>query len=180
MRLAADDRTSVATPPHQPAAVRPLPSRSLAPEVITMWRISNLLLGVVPLTLLVAGVSALLVNLTDLERSVGVLVTLAFVLISIPFGLILPSFQYRHWRYEIGEDEVDLLRGAFIITRTLVPMARIQHVDTRSGPIERRLGLATVVLHTAAGSNEIPGLHTADAEALRDQISTIANTYEDL
>jgi membrane protein YdbS with pleckstrin-like domain len=91
-----------------------------------------------------------------------------------------PDLLWRHWRYEIGEAEVDLQRGWLTTTRTLIPMARIQHVDTRRGPLQRRFGLASVVLYTAAGASEIPALADAVADATRDRIAALANVQEDL
>ena len=51
---------------------------------------------------------------------------------------------------------------------------RIQHVDTRQGPMERIFGLSRLIVFTAAGSladAAIPGLRTQDAEYLRDELS---------
>ena len=42
------------------------------------------------------------------------------------------------------------------VTRTLIPMLRVQHVDTTRGPLDQLLGLATVVVHTAAGHDDDP------------------------
>ena len=44
-----------------------------------------------------------------------------------------------------------------------------------SGPIERHFGLATVRLVTASAETDatIPGLDTADADALRDRITAL-------
>ena len=58
--------------------------------------------------------------------------------------------------------------------RTLVPWVRVQHVDTRRGVLEQSFGLATVVVHTAAGSHTIPLLPQAEAEALRERIAGLA------
>ena len=66
------------------------------------------------------------------------------------------------------------------ITRTLVPMLRVQHVDTTRGPLDQLLGLATVVVHTAAGATTIPALETAEAGQLRDRIAALARTADEL
>ena len=66
------------------------------------------------------------------------------------------------------------------ITRELIPMSRVQHVDTGRGPIERRFGLATVVLYTAAGPSKIPGLAGEVADRLRDHIFARVKAGEDL
>ena len=58
----------------------------------------------------------------------------------------------------------------------LLPLARLQHVDLHSGPIERSMGLASLLLHTA-GTHEatvmIPGLDANEAVRLRDHLVAI-------
>ena len=66
------------------------------------------------------------------------------------------------------------------ITRTLVPMLRVQHVDTTQGPLDQALGLATVVVHTAAGTTTIPALDEGHAGRLRDRIAALARTADEL
>jgi membrane protein YdbS with pleckstrin-like domain len=93
---------------------------------------------------------------------------------------VLPPLLWRRWRYEIRPLEVDLQRGLVSITRTLVPMARVQHVDTRRGPLQRRLGLSTVVFYTAAGPNEIPQLANETAAEVRDRIAELTREADEL
>jgi uncharacterized protein len=64
--------------------------------------------------------------------------------------------------------------------RTLVPLARIQHVDTRQGPLQRRFGLSTVVFYTAAGPNQIPELSTRVASEVRDSIAVLTGEQDEL
>ena len=52
--------------------------------------------------------------------------------------------------------------------RTLIPMARVQHVETTEGVLEQALGLATVAIHTAAGGHTIPLLRDLDAARVRE------------
>jgi membrane protein YdbS with pleckstrin-like domain len=61
-----------------------------------------------------------------------------------------------------------------------VPMARVQHVDTRRGPLQRRLGLSTVVFYTAAGPNEIPQLASETADEVRDRIAELTREADEL
>ncbi|HLR94702.1 MAG TPA: PH domain-containing protein, partial [Jiangellaceae bacterium] len=57
----------------------------------------------------------------------------------------------------------------------VVPYGRMQLVDVTSGPIERRLGLATIQMHTASPASDakIPGLPSAEAARLRDRLSAL-------
>ena len=59
-------------------------------------------------------------------------------------------------------------------------MARVQHVDTRRGPLQRRPGLSTVVFYTAAGLNEIPQLAQRTATEVRDRIAELTRTADEL
>jgi membrane protein YdbS with pleckstrin-like domain len=93
---------------------------------------------------------------------------------------VVPDLRWRRWRYEIREDEVDLQRGIVWVSRTLVPLARIQHVDTRHGPLQRRFALATVVFYTAAGPNQIPELSAPVAALVRDRIAELTREQDEL
>jgi membrane protein YdbS with pleckstrin-like domain len=95
-------------------------------------------------------------------------------------GIALPLLRWRSWRYEVRDEELDLLRGAVVVRRTLIPMTRIQHVDTTRNVVGDLFGLRSVVVHTAAGSNDIPALRPADADAIRDRIAQLARRPDEL
>jgi uncharacterized protein len=92
---------------------------------------------------------------------------------------VVPDVRWRRWRYEVREEEVDLRHGLFTVRRTLVPIRRVQHVDTESGPLQSSMDLATVSLHTAAGRTEIPALRRGDAEDVRRRVGELARTRDD-
>src|SRR5918992_3643276 len=146
---------------------------------MTLWRITGAL-NMLPL-LVGAGFAAL-----ALSRSGGVsllfevLPVLAVLALAGVVVGVVPGLRWRRGRYEIRPDEVDLQRGIFWISRTLVPLARIQHVDTRQGPLQRRFGLSTVVFYTAAGPNQIPHLSTPVAAEVRDRIAELKRDKQEL
>ncbi len=52
-----------------------------------------------------------------------------------------------------------------------MPKSRVQHTDVSRGPIERGLGLATLIIHTAGTEQaavSLSGLPHADAYRIRD------------
>ena len=108
----------------------------------------------------------------------------SFALIVLAGGIVaviaIPRVRWQRWRYEIREDEIDLRSGLITIRRTLVPIRRIQHVDTESGLLQTFFDLATVTFHTAAGETEIPALTRADAEAVRRRVGELAKTHDDV
>lgn len=69
----------------------------------------------------------------------------------------------------------DLLYASGLIQRrlTVVPCNRIQHVETASGPLERRFGLLRITCFTAGGLSAdlvIRGLARGDAERVRQYL----------
>ena len=92
----------------------------------------------------------------------------------------LPELWWRRWRYEVRDDEIDLRHGTLTIRRTLVPIRRVQHVDTSSGVIQSWFGLATVSFHTAAGQTSIPAVPRAEAEDVRARVALLARTRDDV
>jgi uncharacterized protein len=95
-------------------------------------------------------------------------------------GVAFPLLRWRTWRYEVRDEELDLLRGAVVVTRTLIPMTRVQHVDTTRTVIGDLFDLRSVAVHTAAGSNDIPALRPGDAAVIRDRIALLARRPDEL
>ncbi len=101
---------------------------------------------------------------------------LGYWLLSI---LLIPYLRWKNWRYSIDQNEIDLLRGVLVKTETLIPLSRVQHVDTRQGPLLRWYGLSSVTISTAATTHEIPGLDEVIANKVRKEISTYARLAEE-
>jgi membrane protein YdbS with pleckstrin-like domain len=79
------------------------------------------------------------------------------------------------WGFCERADDLLVRRGVMVRRLSLVPYGRMQFVDVSAGPLERAFGLATLRLHTAAAASDarVPGLARAEAERLRDQLSTL-------
>jgi membrane protein YdbS with pleckstrin-like domain len=148
------------------------PSRRLSPQARWIWR-ANWAAGCV-VALVVARMLAS--ELPDGWDPILWVVPLAALVAGTP---LLPELRWRRWRWEVREREIDLRRGVLRERRTLIPMMRVQHVETTRGVLEQALGLATVAIHTAAGSHTIPLLRDRDAGALRARIAELARTDED-
>src|SRR5918998_1073718 len=156
-----------------PPTSTPEPSQTLAPAARTLWRLEG------GLTTLAAGVAAVVVQ--QVAGGGWTLIAWAAVAAIALVGVAAaPELRWRRWRWEVREQEIDIRHGTVAITRTLVPMLRVQHVDTKRDLLQQWLGLATVVFHTAAGANEIPALTVAEAAQVRDRIAELARTADEL
>ena len=149
----------------------------LDPRAKLLWRFTGALQA---LPILLGGAFGSYVLSSGVPLYLAVLPALGALALAVVLIFVLPPLLWRRWRYEIRPLEVDLQRGLFRVTRTLVPMARVQHVDTRRGPLQRRLGLSTVVFYTAAGPNEIPQLAKDTAAEVRDRIAELTRTADEL
>jgi membrane protein YdbS with pleckstrin-like domain len=155
------------------------PKEHLDPRAKTMWYVSECIQYAIWTVFIVAAAWAL-IRFTDITTWWVVLAASVIVVGSTIETAVSPAIRYRYWRYEIREDEVDLQHGVFVKTRQLVPMSRIQHVDTRRGPLQQRFGLSSVVFFTAAGSMEIPALSQEVAADVRNRIADLAKVHDDL
>jgi len=81
--------------------------------------------------------------------------------------------RWRRWGYAFTERELHVARGWLTRVHTVVPVARVQHIDVSQGPLERGAGVATLRLHTAGTEGSLvtlPGISAARAEEIRDAI----------
>jgi membrane protein YdbS with pleckstrin-like domain len=92
----------------------------------------------------------------------------------------VPIVRYRHWRWDLREEDLDLLHGAWRVIRTIVPVTRIQHVSVERTGWTGVFGLVRLHVHTAAGKTTIPGLERPQADELRDRILAKLRTPDDL
>lgn len=91
----------------------------------------------------------------------------------VGWAMAVPVRRYRSWGYRMEADELHIQRGVWTRFRTIVPFGRVQHIDVAQGPIERRFGLGTLILHTAGTRSSavaLPGLAFEEAGRMRDAI----------
>jgi membrane protein YdbS with pleckstrin-like domain len=141
----------------------------LNPRVRLAWSV-----GAVT-TAAVLGVLAALIDRFALGE--GLWVALAVAGVALALGVVFAVLRYRIWRFEVREDDLYLERGVLTRVNTVVPFVRVQHVDTQRGPVERALGLSSVVVYTAGSRGAdvtIPGLTPERAEALQEQLRRLA------
>ncbi|GGJ97465.1 PH domain-containing protein [Luteimonas terricola] len=99
---------------------------------------------------------------------------LASLVLLPAWGLWMAIRRYRYTRWLLDDTGLGYRRGRMWQTETRVPRTRVQHVDLKHGPLERRFGLATLVVHTAGTRDSavaVAGLDAAEATRLRDRLA---------
>ncbi len=84
-----------------------------------------------------------------------------------------PATRHRHLRYLVEEDGLRIRRGVFWRKVIWIPITRVQHTDVSQGPVQRKLGLGTLTVHTAgtAGASiSLAGLEHGIASRLSEHL----------
>ena len=117
-----------------------------------------------------AAVSAHLSSGTEWHR-----LSLAFLSVlgaALAVYLVLePLVFYKHYRYRMDDDSIEVRSGVVFRSHVLVPVERVHQVDVRRGPILRAFGLASVTVTTAGGSASIRYLDEGTAEEIASTLN---------
>ncbi len=154
--------------------------RRLAPRVRLLWRV-RALVWAVGLT-----VGAWMGELHLLPRYLPDgwprgWITAGVGVLGLAWTLTIPAIRYRRWRYALRSRDLWIHYGILWRTVSVIPYIRLQFVDTEQGPVARILGLATLVVHTAAPgtAGRIPGLDAGEAEDLRERLAHLEEVRSD-
>jgi membrane protein YdbS with pleckstrin-like domain len=163
--------------PVEPCGTRGFPAdgryRRLDPRYVRCARLSGLL-ATLALALLGPLVLSALAWLGETSASrlfgYGALwgaLSLALVVRTLAW----PQRKFRHLAWRLSPVGLEIRRGVCSRHRILVPRDRVQHTDVSRGPLERRFGLATLVVNTAGSHDNriaLEGLAHGTALAVRD------------
>jgi membrane protein YdbS with pleckstrin-like domain len=170
--------------------MRALPSRKLNRRITRVWRLSAIANVLIWSLIILAplGVSWAVLGgsrdadslaAADILGLLGAILLVLAVLAFIVFVIIVPKVRWIQWSFEVYDEEIDIHKGIFWRKRIIIPLIRVQNVDTRQGPIMRANGLASFTVATAAGEHEIPGLEVDEADALRDHVALLARIAQE-
>lgn len=93
----------------------------------------------------------------------------AYLLITL---YLFPAIEYRQWGYIISDDRVEIRHGIFFIKNTVIPIVRIQHITISQGPINRKLGISIINIHTASGQFGIEGISNKEASSIAEGLKS--------
>lgn len=157
--------------------MRARPVNQISEKGLKVWRLYGIMQTA--LLLLFAIGAGVLVYVFEGPWWIYAIAAIIVLLYAYLFIYLFPKVRWMRWRYEVRESEIELQHGIFIVKRTLIPMVRVQHVDTSQGPILRKYNLAGITISTAATNHTIPALITEEADELRSRISVLARVAED-
>ena len=154
-----------------------LPQTRINENAIKAWKISAALFGL--LVYVVPVVLYIPYSYGDLPLIAPLIAGPVALILHLLLIFVFPKVRWGRWRYDVNEQGVDMSRGIIILKRTIVPVNRIQHVDTKQGPIYRKFGLSSISISTAATTHEIPALDDETATHLRAMISELVRKVKE-
>ncbi|WP_184583655.1 PH domain-containing protein [Lipingzhangella halophila] len=153
------------------------PQHRVSPRAVPMWTLSHTVSSILITAVLIAAVWGVVaagwswVPAWLLERAWWIPVLYAgYALVKT---VVAPRWRYRVHRWEVTADVVYTRTGWLSRAWQLVPVGRIQTVDTTQGWLERMFRLATLRVQTAsyAGSSTIEGLDAAEAQRISEELA---------
>ncbi|MCO8275595.1 PH domain-containing protein [Actinoplanes sp. TRM 88003] len=100
------------------------------------------------------------------------------IILSVLFAVeiaVVPTARYLVHRWQATDDAVYALEGWLTRRWQIVPISRIQSIDTEIGPLQSLLGLATIRITTASseGKISIEGLDATVARATVERLREV-------
>ena len=143
----------------------------VSPKLATLRRLLNIGAGAVLL--------AALTVLAAMASTWAAVIVAVLGVGALAWGWVVVGRSVRSWGYAERAEDLLVTRGLLNRQLVVVPYGRMQFVDVTAGPLDRRFGLATVQLHTAAAATDaqIPGLVPAEAARLRDRLTAMGESW---
>ena len=160
--------------------------KNLDPKAVWFFFLSNIVSVFILLAWLSFMVFGAIASDTEsaLSMRFGLLASIIAVLALI-IDYVIARLTYRFYKYELREDCFRKESGIIWKRYVSIPYERIQNVDIHRGVFARILGLSDLQIQTAGSSavvyrgvaaggvgaeGRLPGISSADAEILRDEL----------
>ena len=138
--------------------------KSLDKKGITVMRINALISGVI--TLLIIGIIAMFIY-PEIENILGktliIIISLIILIIILINILVFPKIRYDRYKYLVTDEKIEVKKGLFLITTSIIQIKRIQKIELSNGTIYRKFSLSNHEIYKAAGPVEIKFLINNEA-----------------
>lgn len=149
--------------------------RPLDPKALTVDRIGSLIFTVV-VTLVLLGVLTLdlVIGWWGWAVRLPVWAGVALMVLGMLWlSIVWTRLSHNATVFRVNEQGLEIRRGVLWRRVISVPRSRVQHTDVGQGPLQRRFGLATLTVHTAATrtpSVQLVGLARETAMRVRENL----------
>jgi len=170
-----------AAPPEQdpepapPKLSLPTGPRALPSAALTHMRIRAFLRVLITTALATAAGLGLAMGFPESDVPIGLRFAIPFALPLLLFlqALIMPKQRWKRARWSVDTTTIVWRHGVIFQAENTVPRSRVQHIEVTQGPLQRKLGLAALVIYTAGerlNAVTIAGMEAEEARALRSTL----------
>ena len=145
--------------------------KRISPFSRKMWAIDGFIL--IGIFLIIAVVLNIFLEFNALWKYILTGSVYGVALLALIYSLLMPKCKYEKFRYDIDEEKISLKFGVFEEKNVIIPMRRVQYVDTEQGIIIKKYNLINLTVHTAGGAYQIPFLEKEVGDKLQLDITKI-------
>ena len=145
-------------------------------------RISMIITNLIALLIVGLIVVAVRIFLRQFQLADGInfginIATVLIVGILLLDLVLQPTIGYMRHKYSIGDQSIEKVTGVFSIQHEIVPIRRMQQIETTEGPINRFLGLASIKIITAGGILKLEYIKKDEANEIADKLKGLINEF---
>ena len=100
-------------------------------------------------------------------QKLDILISILLLYLIIVWGSYL---KYKKKRYGISKNIVAIQGGAFGHQLSIMEVHKVQNIRLIQTPFQRRRGLSSLIIHTAAATIDIPEIDTQEAMSIKDYL----------
>ncbi|MCQ2969610.1 MAG: PH domain-containing protein [Clostridium sp.] len=127
------------------------------------------MISVMIITILLFIFKGRIVNYYNIIKLGYIFLILYYLFVSF----VVPFIEVRTWSYNISDKSVEYTKGMVLISKTVIPMSRIQQVTLINGPILNSFGLVKVEISTTINTHELKNISVIEGEKIVNEISQI-------
>jgi uncharacterized protein len=152
------------------------PAHQVSERAPAYWRTAEAIGAVIWLALAVGAIVTAVLVPEGFWTWILWLAAVVFILAPVPGLTFVPSIRFRIHRWEVTDIAVHVRHGWLTVVDEIVPLSRVQTVDSTQGPLMRRFGLRTVKVSTASSAGIVQIACLDDALALEVVAKLVAIT----
>lgn len=148
--------------------------KSLDKKGITVMRINAVISGLIILFISIIAATIIYSNIESIApKTLTIIITSIIVICVLIDIIIFPKVRYNRYKYLVNDERVEVKKGLFLITTSIIQIKRIQKIELSNGPIDRKFGLSNVNIYTAAGTVDIKFLSNEEAREISDKVNEL-------
>ncbi|MCI9585397.1 MAG: PH domain-containing protein [Bacilli bacterium] len=148
--------------------------KSLDKKGKTVMRINAIISGLIILIITGAVAIPTYLNIDSPFWQTIIIISAGLITLSVILDILLfPKIRYNRYKYLITDERIEVKKGLFLITTSIIQIKRVQKIELSNGPIDRIFNLSNVNIFTAAGTVDIKFLNNKEAQEISDKVNEL-------